>query len=178
MPVSRYRVLAALLFLGAAFLLYRTLAMLAGGAAHDLVPWVVALLFLELVLDALTMGMCLLWGITLSIWHGIQVFRLTAAVVIVHAVRVLIFVLGRTGPWVDFDVQSLARAGHAARWSWFGVWFAGTLSVISLVLLFAVWLYLRRRNRQGRIPRTKQEKAPHRAGLDPAVIGGSRFRRP
>lgn len=145
MPVFRYRLLAALLFLGAAFLLYRTLAMLAGGAIHEFVPWVVVLLFLELALDALTLGMCLLWGITLSIWHGAQVFRLTAAVVVVHAMRVLIFVLGRTGPWVDFDVQPLARAGHAARWSWFGVWFAGTMSVLSLVVLIVAWLYLRRR---------------------------------
>lgn len=145
MPVFRYRLLATLLFLGAAFLLYRTIAMLAGGAIHILVPWVVALLFLELVIDGVTMGMCLLWGVTLSLWHGVQVFRLTAAVVIVHAVRVLVFVLGRTGPWVDFDVQPLARAGHAARWSWFGVWFAGTMSVLSLVALIAVWLYLRRR---------------------------------
>ena len=92
MPVFRYRLLATLLFLGAAFLLYRTIAMLAGGAIHILVPWVVALLFLELVIDGVTMGMCLLWGVTLSRWHGMQVFRLTAAVVIVHAVRVLVFV--------------------------------------------------------------------------------------
>jgi hypothetical protein len=145
LTASQSRMVATLLFLGAAFLLYRTLAMLAGGAIHVFVPWVVVLLFLELALDALTLGMCLLWGITLSIRHGMLVFRLTAAVVMVHAMRVLIFVLGRTGPWVDFDVQSLARAGHAARWSWFGVWFAGTMSVLSLIVLIVAWLYLRRR---------------------------------
>jgi hypothetical protein len=146
LTASQSRMIATLLFLGAAFLLYRTVAMLAGGAVHILVPWVVALLFLELVIDGMTMGMCLLWGISLSTWHGVQAFRLTAAVVIVHAVRVLIFVIGRTGPWVDFDVQSLARAGHAARWTWFGVWFAATMSVLSVVVLIAVWLHRRRRS--------------------------------
>jgi hypothetical protein len=145
LTASQSRMVAILLFLGAAFLLYRTLAMLAGGAIDVFVPWVVVLLFLELALDALTLGVCLLWGITLSIWHGMLVFRLTAAVVMVHAMRVLIFVLGRTGPWVDFDVQSLARAGHTTRWSWFGVWFAGTMSVLSLIVLIVAWLYLRRR---------------------------------
>jgi hypothetical protein len=146
LTASQSRMIATLLFLGAAFLLYRTVAMLAGGAVHILVPWVVALLFLELVIDGMTMGMCLLWGISLSTWHGVQAFRLTAAVVIVHAVRVLIFVIGRTGPWVDFDVQPLARAGHAARWTWFGVWFAATMSVLSVVVLIAVWLHRRRRS--------------------------------
>lgn len=142
--ISR-RALATLLFLGAAFLLYRTIAMLAGGAVHQLVPWVVALLFLELVIDAITMAACLRWGTTLASRHGLQVFRLTAAVVIVHAVRVLIFVLGRVGPWLDFDVQPWARAGHAARWTWFGVYFAGSMSALSVVVLVIVWLYWRRR---------------------------------
>ncbi len=144
MTTSRSRTLATLLFLGAAFLLYRTIAMLAGGAFHRLVPWVVALLLLELAIDAVTMAACLRWGATLVPRHGLQVFRLTAAVVIVHAARVLVFVLGRVGPWVDFDVQPWARAEHAERWTWFGVYFAGGMSVLSVVVLVVVWLYWRR----------------------------------
>ena len=42
--------------------------------------------------------------------------RLGAAAAILHALRVIIFVLGRVGPWIDFDVRPEHRALHDARW--------------------------------------------------------------
>lgn len=40
------------------------------------------------------------------------VFWVTAALVVVHAFRVAVFALGRTGPWIDFDVRPEFRATH------------------------------------------------------------------
>jgi hypothetical protein len=61
-----------------------------------------------------------------------------------HALRVLIFVLGRTGPWVDFDVRPEQRSSHAARWTWDQVYFAATLSVLGVVGVLVIWRLRRR----------------------------------
>ena len=106
LPMSRFgqRTLATLLFIGAGFLLYRTLAMVSGGALETLVAWVVVLLMLELIADGIAMVVCGAWAIGGRPEQVRAVIRVTAVVVVLHAVRVLVFVLGRTGPWVDFDV--------------------------------------------------------------------------
>jgi hypothetical protein len=140
------RIIALLLFLGAGFLLFRTISMLSNGALETLVPWVVALLMLELIIDAIALVACLAWAIGGNLEQMLAVIRVTAAVIVVHAVRVGIFVLGRTGPWEDFDVKAAARADHAAHWTWGEVYFAGTMSAISVVALIAFLLYWRRRH--------------------------------
>jgi hypothetical protein len=75
--------------------------------------------------------------------------RLGAAVTVFHALRVLVFVLGRTGPWLDFDVRPDYRATHDARWSWFNVIFAGTLSAAGVLVVIAV-AWIRSQRRHGR----------------------------
>jgi hypothetical protein len=64
--------------------------------------------------------------------------------------RVLVFVLGRTGPWLDFDVRPAYRATHDARWSWFGVIFAATLAATGIFAVIAIaWLRHRHRVTRG-----------------------------
>ena len=142
----REQAIAIFLFTGAGFLLYRTIAMLAEGALQTLIPWVVALLMLELIVDAIAMIVLLTWAIGGTREQLLAAIRVTAAVVVVHAVRVGIFVLGRTGPWTDFDVQPEARALHAERWTWGEVYFAGTMSAISVIALFIFWRHWRRKH--------------------------------
>ena len=69
---------------------------------------------------------------------------MTAAVIIVHAVRVLIYVMGRVGPWINFDVRPEFRALHHTRWSWESVYFAGFMSALSVVVLLFILLMKRR----------------------------------
>ena len=145
---SRQRTYAVLLFIGAAFLLYRTLAMVSAGALQTLMPWVNFLLMLELIADGIAMVVCAAWAISGRPEQVRAVIRATTVVVLLHALRVLIFVLGRTGPWVDFDVKPEARAHHADSWTWGDVYFAGTMSAISVIALIVFWLYWRRKRRE------------------------------
>jgi hypothetical protein len=59
-------------------------------------------------------------------------------------VRVLIFVMGRVGPWIDFDVRPEHRALHSTRWTWFDVYFASALTVLGLIGVFVIWTSRRR----------------------------------
>jgi hypothetical protein len=47
---------------------------------------------------------------------------LGAAAAILHAIRVLIYMLGRTGPWVNFDEKPGHRDSYTFEWFW--VYFA------------------------------------------------------
>jgi len=58
--------------------------------------------------------------------------------------RVLVYVLGRTGPWKDFDRRSEFRGASSIDWFW--VWFAAVLSVAGLLAVLAIYL-LRQRSR-------------------------------
>ena len=142
------RSLATVLFIGAAFLLYRTLALVSAGALETFVSWVVVLLMLELIADGITMVVCAAWAISGKAEQVRAVIRATSVVILLHAVRVLIFVLGRTGPWVDFDVKPAARAHHGDSWTWGGVYFAGAMSAISVIALIVFLLYWRRKKHE------------------------------
>jgi len=133
-----------LLLGGAGILLGRTIALLAGGARRVLRPWVVALTWIEMAIDALTMAGALRWLRSGDPRHARLPMRAGAAATLLHAGRVAVFVLGRTGPWRDFDVRTEARADHGERWTWGQVVFAGTLSVSGIVGVVLIW----RRRRQ------------------------------
>jgi hypothetical protein len=136
---SRQRVYAALLALGACVLLFRTVTMLAAeGAVGVLMPWVFGLLVAELLLDATTLLGSVRWWLSGAEACDRLPLRTGAAAAILHAVRVLIFVLGRTGPWINFDVRPEQRALHAERWSWGRVYFAAVLSVLGVLCVVVI----------------------------------------
>lgn len=138
------RAQAALLAGGAGILFARTIALLAGGARQVLRPWVVALTYVEMTIDALTIGAAIRWWRSRDPDHAHLAFRAGAAATLLHAVRVLVFVLGRTGPWKDVDVRPERRADHDERWTWAQVIAAGALSVLGLVGAGLVWRSRRR----------------------------------
>ncbi|MDH3222276.1 MAG: hypothetical protein OEO23_01060 [Gemmatimonadota bacterium] len=142
---SRQRFYGALLALGAAALLTRTLVLLSEGAVGFFVPWVSGLLFLEMGMDALALVVALRWWATGRPTAGSVALRWAVAVVGVHALRVAIFVLGRTGPWIDFDVRPEARADHGARWTWPDVYLAATLTVLAVAATWVIWRHRRQR---------------------------------
>jgi hypothetical protein len=138
-PTSKNRLYASLLSLGAAFLLFRTIMMTVQGYLSILVPWVASTIIIEGALDLATLVFCLRWLKTASPDHASAPLRLTVAVVIVHALRVSIFVLGRAGPWINFDVRPEHHALHHTRWAWTDVYFASTMSVLSIVAVLVIW---------------------------------------
>jgi hypothetical protein len=71
-----------------------------------------------------------------------------AAATILHAVRVLIYALGRTAPLLNFDVRPERRVVIGDQGGWFWVIFASVLSILGLIGVLVVWL-LRRRRRKG-----------------------------
>jgi len=146
--MSRQRLYAFLLALGACVLLFRVVTMLSGGALTVLAGWVSALLVAELAVDLAALAGSVRWYIAGTAERAGPALRAGAAAAILHAFRVLIFVLGRTGPWVDFDVRLEHRALHATRWTWAGVWFAAAMSALGVLGVLVIW-WLRRRVRRG-----------------------------
>jgi hypothetical protein len=142
--VSRQRLYASLLALGACILLFRTTTMLVQGNLKVLMLWVSILLFAEMLLDvSCLLGSGRWWFYNDRSKAGIPL-RLGAAAAILHAIRVLVFVMGRVGPWIDFDVRPEQRAMHDARWTWTGVYIAAILSVLGIIGVIVIWTLIRR----------------------------------
>jgi hypothetical protein len=140
----KQRFYASLMILGAGFLLYRTVTMLSQGAWGILALWVSILLIAEMLVDASCIITSIPWWIANDKNKDSVPLTFGAAVVILHAIRVLVFVLGRTGPWMDFDVRPEQRAMHYTRWTWGEVYFAGTLSVLSVIVVIIIWALRKR----------------------------------
>lgn len=146
--VSKQRLYASLLILGACILLFRTISMISQGSLDVLVPWVSALLIAELALDAGCLFTSIKWWIANHESKASVPLRFGAAAAILHAVRVLIFVMGRVGPWINFDVHPEHRGLHATRWSWDGVYFAAIMSVLGVIGVVIFWQLRRRAKRK------------------------------
>ncbi len=142
--ISKQRVYASLLILGAGFLFSRTIMLIAQGSLSVFVLWVSILLIAESLIDLSCLLSSVSWWISNDKKKASKPLRFAAAVIIAHAVRVLIFVLGRVGPWIDFDVNLEYRALHYTRWSWGGVYFAAIMSVLSVFVLIVIWRLRRR----------------------------------
>jgi hypothetical protein len=135
--------------LGSCILLFRTIRMLSQGAIEVLVLWVSILLIAELLVDAACLVGSLRWLITSDADKAGTALRFGAAAALLHAFRVLIFVMGRVGPWINFDVRPEHRAQHAARWDWGWLYFAAIMSVLGVIGVIVIWR-LRRRARKRR----------------------------
>ena len=143
MTWNRQRTYATLVGLGIWILLFRTIVMLTDGSLGTSMPWVSVLLVLEFAANVGTFMTAVWWWIGASEARARLPLRFTASAVVLHAVRVAIYVLGRTGPWHNFDVRPEARASQVADWHW--VIFAGTMASLSLVATAMIW-WIRRRH--------------------------------
>ena len=143
MSWNRQRTCATIIGLGIWVLLLRTILMTAQGYLVTFVPWVAALLALELLLNVSIFVSAAWWWMGANASRARLPLHLTTATIIIHAIRVLVFVLGRTGPWHDFDVRAIHRTSSDPEWHW--VIFAAILAILSPIALASVWL--RRRSR-------------------------------
>lgn len=142
--VSRQRIYASLLALGASILLYRTITMISQGALDILVVWVSILLITELLLDLSCLLSSVRWWISKNRAKALIPLRLGAAAALLHALRVLVFVLGRTGPWINFDVRPEQQEAHSDTWTWTGVYFAAIMAVLGVIGVIIIWILIRR----------------------------------
>lgn len=142
--VSRQRIYASLLALGACILLYRTTTMISQGALNILVLWVSALLIIEMLIDLSCLLTIIPWWISRERAKAKIPMRFGAAAAIFHALRVLVFVLGRVGPWINFDVRTEHHAAHAETWTWTGVYFAAIMAVLGVIGVIIIWILIRR----------------------------------
>lgn len=138
------RIYAGLLFAGAALLWSRTIIMMVQGALEILTWWVSALLILEALIDLGCMAASWHWFRKASPKYAQAPLQLGAAAAILHAIRVLIFVLGRTALLMNFDVRPAHRALHDTRWSWGWLYFAAAMSVLGIIGVWAIWYYRKR----------------------------------
>lgn len=129
---------------GISILLYRAAALIVT-SWRVLRGWVLALAGGELLLDIATLATSIRWGRSNDPDHRRLPLRLAAAATVVHAVRVLVFVLGRTRPFKDFDVRPEHRADHDQRWTRGQVSFASVMSILGLLGVLVVRRCLRRR---------------------------------
>ncbi len=142
--IPKQRLYASLLILGACILFYRTIMMISEGYLGILVLWVSTLLIAEFLIDISVIVTSIPWWTSKDRNKASTPLKLGATAAILHAVRVLIFVLGRIGPWVNFDVRPEHRALHYTRWSWFGVYFASILTVVGVFGVLIIWVLIRR----------------------------------
>jgi hypothetical protein len=111
------------------------------GAFQQLLTWVAALLVLEFILDLLCIVISFRWLLANSWVRARLPLRLAAYATLLHAFRVLIYVIGRVGPWYNFDVRP--EYHHLYTFEWFWVYFAAALSTAGIVGVFVIWLAIR-----------------------------------
>ncbi|MDH3295702.1 MAG: hypothetical protein OER95_15395 [Acidimicrobiia bacterium] len=146
-PTSgRRRLYAAVLFLGGGVLMVRAVTLLGQDAPSRWVPWVGIALYVETAAIIVALVALVRWFLIPDDHHTTTAFWATAALVFVHAFRVAVFALGRTGPWVDFDVRPEYRADHGDSWTWGEVYFASGAALLSVIITLVVW---RRRSDHG-----------------------------
>lgn len=135
-----------LMTLGASILLFRTVRLLFfENGLVTLAVWVILLTVIEAIIDASCIIYSIKWFLKKSDSTVKISLRLGAAAAIFHALRVLIFVIGRIGPWINFDVKPEFRTSVAIDIFW--VYFAGSLSALGIIGVIIIWL-LRKKNQK------------------------------
>jgi hypothetical protein len=135
-----------LLILGSSILLYRTLVMISGGYLAINYWWVSTLLIGEFLSDLACLASSIWWFRINDRSRDKLPLRLGTAAALLHAVRVLIYVLGRTEPFLNFDVrpQYYHLYGETV---WFWVYFAAILALLGVTGVILIWR-IRIRNRK------------------------------
>jgi magnesium-transporting ATPase (P-type) len=145
--MARFRKYALLLMLGATILMYLCLSKFSRGMFTIWLWWTSALTVIEFLIDLACFISAFLWFRKNVPFREKLSLRLGTAAALVHAVRVLIYVIGRTGPWENFDMKpEFYHLQDTVNWFW--VYFASTLSVLGILGVLIIWrIRIRNRNR-------------------------------
>jgi hypothetical protein len=141
--MNKQKLYSLVLILGASILLFRTIRLLTiENGWNTLADWVIALTFFEMAIDILCIIFSSHWLFRNSNSSKSIALHLGAYAAFFHAFRVLIYVLGRTGPWINFDVKPEFRSTHNVNIFW--VYFAAILSVLGILGVTIIWLNIKR----------------------------------
>lgn len=145
--MKKDNIYSSLLILGAGILLFRTIRLLTvENGWNRLAGWVIVLTFTEMAIDALCIIYSFRWQLKHSNPSRSISLRLGATAAIFHAFRVLIYVIGRVGPWYNFDLRSEFRSNRNADMFW--VYFAAILSVLGILGVIIIYLLIKRSKRK------------------------------
>lgn len=145
--MKRQKLYASLMVLGASILLFRTIRlMFFENGLETLSTWVNALTIIEMIIDVSCIIYSARWFLKNTEIDKTTSLRLGASAAIFHAFRVLIFVIGRIGPWKNFDVKPEFRS--SAEIDLFWVYFAGILSILGIVGVIVIFLIRRKYKRK------------------------------
>jgi hypothetical protein len=135
------------MILGAGVLLFRTVRMMFVEEVFTrLVWWAAALTVAEFLIDLGCLAASMRWLVTADRSHSRAALRLGAVAAVFHALRVLIYVRGRVGPWVNFDVRPEQRASYSYDIFW--VYFAAVLAALGVIGVVVIRRIIRRRQKQ------------------------------
>jgi len=135
------------MILGAGILLFRTIRLLSVEKGWTmLAEWVIGLTFVEMAIDLLCIFFSIQWLLSKEGNNKKFALQLGAAAALFHAFRVLIYVLGRTGPWINFDLKPEYQADHEGNMFW--VYFAAILSLVGIVGVIVIWRLIQKARRE------------------------------
>lgn len=139
MNISKQRIYSGLLILGGGILLFLTLKLLFQGAIYFMEFWVICLLIIEMIIDLFVIFFSMRWWITDDAANDSLPLRFGAAAAILHAIRVLVFVIGRIGPLVNFDLKAEYKTSHYGGSEIGWVWFAAIMSILGIIAVIVIW---------------------------------------
>ncbi|TNE53120.1 MAG: hypothetical protein EP344_15070 [Bacteroidetes bacterium] len=144
--MNKQKTYASLIILGAGILLFRTIRLLTIENGWEILSdWVIVLTFIEMAIDILCITISTQWLLANSARSKSLALGFGAAAAIFHAFRVLIYVLGRTQAFNNFDVKPAFRSTHNVDMFW--VYFAAVLSVMGILGVIIIWTAIKRSNK-------------------------------
>jgi hypothetical protein len=147
--MNKQKAYPLLMILGASILLFRTIRLLTvENGWETLAIWVITCTFIEMVIDLSCIAFSVLWFINIYPDSKKIALKLGAAAAIFHAFRVLIYVLGRVGPFQDFDLKPQFR--HTREVEMFWVYFASILSIMGVLGVIIIWRRMKNSRAQAR----------------------------
>jgi len=131
------------MILGACILLFRTLRLLTiENGWETLAIWVITCTIIEMLIDLFCIAFSFSWLIKTSPNSKIIALRLGVAAAIFHAFRVFIYVIGRVGPFYNFDLKPQFRNTQNAEMFW--VYFASILSISGVIGVIIIWRIIKK----------------------------------
>ena len=138
MKFGKQRLFALFIGVGISILFLRTLRMiLIENAINVLIIPLVILLFIEMLIDGLCILSSIYWFIKNREQNSSISLKLAAIGILLHAIRVLFYALGRIRVFLDFDIKDAYKGQHAVDIFW--VYFAVVMSLLGVIGVLVVW---------------------------------------
>lgn len=147
MKDGKQRVYAFLLLLGASILLFRTikLAFFENGL-ETLIFIVASTIFIEMISDVVCLCYSIRWFAKSDSAYSSVPLRAGALSTIIHLIRVIIFVLGRTPFLMNFDIKPEYQSSSTMDPFW--VFFALILSILGLIGVGCIYWMIKKHRKK------------------------------